>query len=596
MATDIQLKHMADKLRIHSLKSTTAAGSGHPTSCMSCAEIVSCLFFSVMGKNDEFILSKGHAAPILWSAYAEAGFVPLKELMNLRKIDSVLEGHPTPRMSMVKVATGSLGQGLAAGAGMALADRMRRRDSMIYVLMGDGECAEGSVWEAANVASYYRLTNLCAIVDVNKLGQSQHTMHGNDADAYKKKFEAFGWSAEVINGHDISDILDIFRKAKKSRKPFAIIARTSKGKGVSFLENKEGWHGKVLKEHELEKALKEIGHQDVSLRSNIRKNIFKHSYASFIPHKYHLGDNVSTREAFGRALLDLGKKNRKVVSVDGDVGNSTMLNYFSKRFPKRNFQCFIAEQAMAGVSLGLSKRGFIPFAATFAAFWTRAHDFIRMAGYSNANIKFIGSHAGVSIGQDGPSQMGLEDLPMFLSIPGAAVLYPSDAVSTENLVKEMMKHTKISYLRTTREATPVLYKNDERFPIGRFKVLRKSRNDKALVIAAGITVHEALKAYEELKRKDVHIRVIDLYSIKPLDRKRLRKEARECGRRVIVAEDHYPTGIGAAVAKVVGRIRHLCIKQVPRSGKPEELMARCRIDSDAIIDAVRKIRQPIVKG
>jgi transketolase len=590
--TDIdKLKKMADKLRVDSLKSTTAAGSGHPTSCLSCAEIASCLFFSEMKGNDDFILSKGHAAPILWAAYAEAGVIPSKELMNLRKITSNLEGHPTPRMPWVKVATGSLGQGLAAGAGMALANRLAKDDGKIYVLLGDGECAEGSVWEAANLAAHYGLNNLCAIVDVNRLGQSQETMHGSDAVKYKNKFEAFGWSAAVIDGHDIAQLLNAFSAAKSSDRPFAVIAKTKKGKGVSFIENKEGWHGKALNKEELERALKEIGDVNVRLKSSIRNKKPNYNTSNnFRISRYKNGDMISTREAFGRALANLGKINKTITALDGDVNNSTMLNHFFKEFPNRSFQAFIAEQAMAGAALGMSKKGFIPFAATFAAFWTRAHDFIRMAAYSEANIKFIGSHAGVSIGQDGPSQMGLEDIPMFLSIPGSVVLYPCDAVSAENLVREVVKHKGISYMRTTREATAVIYGSNERFQIGKFKVLKKSNNDRALVVAAGITVHEALKAYDELKKKGINIRIIDMYCVKPLDEKGLMKEAKECGNNVIVVEDHYANGIGSEVAKATGKIRHLCIKEIPRSGRPEELMKKYKIDSAAIIKEVQQIR------
>lgn len=586
MANPNELRKMADKLRIYSLKSTTAAGSGHPTSCLSCAEIVSCLFFSEMDADDEFILSKGHAAPVLWAAYAEAGMIPAKELMNLRKIDSDLEGHPTPRMDMVKVATGSLGQGLAAGAGMAAAKRLQNNSGRVYVLLGDGECAEGSVWEAANAAAYYKLNNLCAIVDVNRLGQSQETMHGYDVESYRKKFVAFGWNVMIIEGHNVDSLSDALRRAKESSKPVAIIARTAKGKGVSFLENKEGFHGKPVSKEELGKALKEIGKINVKLESKIKSKKVSYLYTDFTLNKYKVGQEMATRDAFGKALLNLGKKNDRLVALDGDVNNSTMTNYFFKEFPERSFQNFIAEQSMIGMAIGLSAQGFIPFAATFGAFLTRAHDFIRMADYSKANVKFVGSHAGVSIGEDGPSQMALEDLPMFLSIPDSVVLYPCDAVSTENLVKEMAKHKGISYLRTTRGKTTVIYDNKEEFPIGKFKVLKKSSSDKALVIAAGITVFEALEAYDILKKKKINIRVIDLYSVKPLDEKELIKEARECGNNVIVVEDHYCNGIGSEVAKAVGVVKHLCIKEMPRSGKSEQLMKKYGIDSTAIVKAI----------
>jgi len=370
---------MADKLRIDSMKSTTAAGSGHPTSCMSAAEIMSVLFFSEIDKNDEFILSKGHAAPILWSAYAEAGIVPRKELSNLRKITSNLEGHPTPTMPWIKVASGSLGQGLSAGVGMALGMKLKKNKGRAYVLLGDGECAEGSVWEATNTAAYYKLGNLCAIIDVNRLGQSQQTIHGHDINAYKKKFEAFGWNAVSVNGHSVKELLNAFGKARKSTKPFVIIAKTFKGKGVSFLQNKEGWHGKALDEGKLVKALKEIGDASVDLPSKAAYNKVEYNLKDFEIKKYKIGEMAATRNAFGNALLNLGKKNDNVVSIDGDVKNSTMTQDFFKKFPKRGFESFIAEQNMVGMAIGLSGVGYIPFAATFATFFTRAHDFIRMA-------------------------------------------------------------------------------------------------------------------------------------------------------------------------------------------------------------------------
>ncbi|MEM4263637.1 MAG: transketolase [Candidatus Woesearchaeota archaeon] len=583
-----KLELMANKLRIHSLTSTTAAGSGHPTTCLSCAEIMSTLFFSVIEEDDEFILSKGHAAPILWAAYSEAGFISPKELNNLRKLTSNLEGHPTPRMPLVKIATGSLGQGLPAGVGMALAKKLQKNDGRIYVLLGDGEMAEGSVWEAVNCAAYYELNNLCAIIDVNRLGQSQPTMHGHNIDAYKRKLEAFGWNTALVNGHDIQELLNAFDNANESNKPFAIIAKTTKGKGVSFLENKEGWHGKALDKEELTRALKEIGKTDVKLKSGYVHKKAEYKFIDFKTNEYTLGDMVATRDAFGNALVNLGEKNDKIVVLDCDVKNSTKTEKFFDQFPDRSFESFIAEQNMVGMAMGLSAQGFVPFAATFSAFLTRAYDFIRMAQYSQSDIKFVGSHAGVSIGEDGPSQMGLEDISMFLAMPESVVLYPCDAVSTEKLVKEMARHVGISYLRTTRGKTPVIYDNDEKFPIGGLKVIRKSNKDKALVIAAGITVFEALKAYEILQKKKINVRIIDLYSVKPIDEKSLIKNAKECKDNVIVVEDHYFNGIGSAVSAVVGKIKHLYVKEIPRSGKPEELMKKYGIDSSAIIKAVMR--------
>lgn len=583
------LQAMANLLRRDSLEATTAAGSGHPTSCLSCAEIMSALFFSAIKEEDEFILSKGHAAPMLWSVYAEAGVVPKAELKNLRKMSSNLEGHPMPSMRLVKVATGSLGQGLSAGLGMALAKKLKKDKGKVYVLLGDGECAEGSVWEAVNLASYYKANNLITILDINSLGQSQQTMHDHQLKKYEKIFKAFGWETLVIDGHNMIAILNALKKAKSSSVPCAIIAKTKKGKGVSFLEGKEGWHGKALKEEELQKALQEIPEAKVRLSAHIQEKKFSPKVVLPEPISYKKGDVIATREAFGRALVNLGKKNPSIIALDGDVKNSTMTEYFFAEFPKRSFQCFIAEQNMVGMAVGFSGQGLVPFVATFSAFLSRAHDFIRMARYSNANIKFVGSHAGVSIGQDGPSQMGLEDLSMFLSIPHAVILYPSDAVSADALTGQLSLHQGIGYLRTTREKTPVIYDPKETFPIGKCKVLKESKNDECLVIAAGITVHEALKACEFLAKESISIRVIDLYSIMPIDKEALLKHAKDCNNKVIVVEDHYFGGIGPLVATIVGKINHLYIKEVPHSGKPSELLKRYNIDAAAITREVKKI-------
>jgi transketolase len=551
---------------------------------------MSCLFFSELQAEDEFLLSKGHAAPILWAAYAEAGLIPREELETLRKIDSVLEGHPTPKMPLVRVATGSLGQGLAAGVGMSLTKRLTGSTGRIYVLLGDGECAEGSVWEAANSATYYRLNNLCVLIDVNRLGQSEPTMHQHDLEPYRDKFRAFGWNALMIDGHSVSDILNAFDQAQKSKSPCVIIAKTIKGKGVSFLEDKEGWHGKPLNTKELEDALQKIGNAEVSLPSQLelRKSddgIIADSEAN----EYRVGEMVSTRDAFGKALANCGKKNKTVVAIDADVKNSTMTDYFFREFPDRAFQSFIAEQAMVGMAVGFSAMGLVPFVATFSAFLTRAYDFIRMAQYSRANIKFVGSHAGISIGPDGPSQMGLEDIPMFLSMPEAVVLYPSDAVSSDYLVKEMSKQKGISYLRTTRGKTPVIYDKAEQFPIGGLKVVRKSAKDRALVIAAGITLHEALRAYELLKEKDIYIRIIDLYSLKPLDVDSVRENAQECNNNVIAVEDHYCSAFASILSTVLPDVWYLCVRDIPRSGKPEELLKHYGVDALSIVQRVEQM-------
>ncbi len=586
------LELMANKLRIDSLKSTTQAGSGHPTSCMSCAELMSCLFFAELGPEDEFVLSKGHAAPILWSAYAEAGHIPRTELANLRKIDSDLEGHPTSRMPLIKVATGSLGQGLSAATGMALAQNLDKEESRVYVLLGDGECAEGSVWEAASIASHYKLKNLCAIVDVNRLGQSGPTMHGHDVQSYQRKFEAFGWDTAVIDGHKVEEILGAFEQARSSQKPFIVIAKTLKGKGVSFLADQDGWHGKPLDQDKLQDALSEIGEANVQLPSKVKgENNPDYKFVPFEINSYELGDEVSTRVASGNALVHLGQKNEDIVVLDGDVKNSTMTLDFFKAFPRRSFQSFIAEQNMVGMAAGFSALGYIPFVATFSTFLTRAHDFIRMAQYSASNLKVIGSHSGVSIGQDGPSQMGLEDITMFLSIPDAVVLYPCDAVSTEHLMGEIAKHKGISYLRTSRGATSVVYRNDETFPIGGLKILRRSDNDEVLVVAAGVTVYEALAAHDVLKKENINARVIDLYSLQPVDASSLIKNARECKNNVITVEDHYCGGLGSVVSTVVDGTTHLCVREMPRSGKPEELRRLYGIDASSIVKAARQMRE-----
>ncbi len=589
MATSEQLKTMADKLRIHSLQMTTAAGSGHPTTCLSAAEIISVLFFSAIDKNDEFILSKGHAAPILWAAFAEAGLIERGELKNLRRIDSVLEGHPTARMPLIKVASGSLGQGLSAGVGMALAKKLAHDPGRVFVLQGDGETAEGSVWEAADCAAQFRLDNLVVVVDANRLGQSGPTRHGHDLAAYERKFRAFGWETAVVDGHDVGALLDALRPAGTGGRPLAVIAKTFKGKGITFLEDKEGWHGKPLNEKELQAALDEMGKADVTLPSAYspsRPSFTFHDYPSAI---YSKNDMVSTRAAFGKELLALGRTNGRVVAIDGDVKNSTMTEDFFKAFSERSFESYIAEQNMAGMAMGLSAMGYVPYMATFAAFLTRAHDFIRMAQYSGANIKFVGSHAGVSIGADGPSQMGLEDLSMFLAMPGALVLYPCDAASTAKLFRETARHVGISYLRTTRDKTPVLYGSDEEFPSGGLKVLRRSDHDQALIVSCGITVHEALKAHDILKGKGVAARVIDLYSLQPLPEADLERHAAECGGKVVVAEDHYGGAVAGLVARAVGKVTSLHVREIPRSGKSSELLALMGIDQTAITRAAESL-------
>jgi len=602
------LKKIATRLRVHSLKMTTKAGSGHPTTCLSMADLAACLFFSEMRYNpgdpedwgnDEFVLSKGHAAPILWAAYAEAGIISQESLMELRKITSELEGHPTPRMPWIKSATGSLGQGLAVGAGLALAMKLGQSPGRVFVVMGDGECAEGAVWEAANAARLFHLTNLRAIVDINRLGQSEYTMHQHDTAAYERKFKAFGWEAVKVDGHNIDKILEVFDKIRAIKAPVVILARTLKGKGVSFIEDRNGWHGKPLKAVELEAALKEIGPMPEIDSSN-----YVHKPKKAIKPKLQKNNNfpktdyqerTATRLAYGIGLAALGKTNQSVVVLDGDVKNSTYADRFFEAFPDRSFQAYIAEQLMAGMGIGLAAKGYLPFIATFAAFLTRAHDQIRMAAYSFSNIKFCGSHVGVSIGEDGPSQMGLEDLAMFRDIPGCLVLYPSDAFSAEGCLETIASYRGPAYLRTSRPATPLLYSREEKFPAGGSKVLRATPRDKVTVIGAGITVFEALKAHEALKREGIDIRVVDAYSVQPLDTDGIAREVSGTGGGVVVVEDHFAAGgLGEAVAAALAgkaKIRLLCVRDLPRSGKPDELIDAFGIGSRQIQAAVKDLIQ-----
>jgi transketolase len=606
--TDIELlKGIANQLRIHSIEATTAAGSGHPTSCCSAADIVATLFFSQMRydaknphyyNNDRFILSKGHAAPLLYAAWAENGFIPIPELLTLRQFNSELEGHPTPRLAFADVTTGSLGQGLGVGVGMALAARLDKLDYNTYVLLGDGEIAEGAVWEAASLAGYYKLNNLIAIVDANRLGQSEATAFGHDIGVYAKRFDAFGWRVETIDGHDIEEIAEVLQGVGLDDKPLAIIAKTYKGAGVSFLQDKDGWHGKPLNKEEAAKAIAEL---QPSAKSGIGVPIptpnVLHAPANAVPANYppinyNLGDKIATREAYGTALARMGEVDLRIVAVDGDTKNSTFADKFFKKFPERSTECFIAEQNMVGVATGFGTRGKVPFASTFATFFTRAYDQIRVAGISQSNIKLVGSHVGVSIGEDGPSQMALEDLAMMRAVVGSTVLYPGDAVATEKLLEEMALIKGVCFLRTSRPKTPVIYGNDEKFPIGGAKVLREG--DKVTVVAAGVTLFEALKAADLLKAEGINVTVIDAYSIKPLGKDVILAAAKKTGNTVITVEDHYSEGgLGDAVAgelSVEGiKVHKLAVVGIPHSGKAEELLAKFGIDAAGIVKKVKSL-------
>jgi transketolase len=606
--TDIELlKGIANQLRIHSIEATTAAGSGHPTSCCSAADIVATLFFGQMRydaknphfyNNDRFILSKGHAAPLLYAAWAENGFVPIPELLTLRQFTSELEGHPTPRLAFADVATGSLGQGLGVGVGMALAARLDSLDYNTYVLMGDGEIAEGAVWEAASLAGYYKLNNLIAIVDANRLGQSEATAFGHHIEIYRDRFEAFGWRVEDINGHDIEEIAEVLGGVGLDDKPLAIIAKTYKGAGISFLQDKDGWHGKPLNKEEAVRAIAEL---QPSAKSGLGVVIPAPTSlpapanavpASYPPIQYTLGDKIATREAYGTALARIGAADLRIVAVDGDTKNSTFADKFFQKFPERSTECFIAEQNMVGVATGFGARGKVPFASTFATFFTRAYDQIRVAGISQSNIKLVGSHVGVSIGEDGPSQMALEDLAMMRAIVGSTVLYPSDAVSTEKLLEQMALNKGVCFLRTSRPKTPVIYGNDEKFPIGGAKVVREG--DKVTIVAAGVTLFEALKAADTLKAEGINITVIDAYSIKPLGKDVILAAAKKTGNTVITVEDHYAEGgLGDAVAgelSVEGiKVHKLAVAGMPHSGKAEELLAKFGIDAAGIVKKVKSL-------
>jgi transketolase len=607
------LRNAAAQLRIDSVRSTTEAGSGHPTSCLSAADVVATLFFGEMRydpkapqnpDNDRFVLSKGHAAPILYSAWAEAGLFPREELLKLRRFDSDLEGHPTPRLSFVDVATGSLGQGICAAIGTALNARRIGSGYRTYALLGDGEMAEGSVWEAGNAAAFQKLDNLCGIIDVNGLGQSQPTQFDHNMGEIAARWTAFGWHTMVVDGHDIPALLAAFAEARATKgQPSMVLARTLKGKGLSAIEGKEGWHGKALKKgKETNDAIAELEKQLVPgapkpvipAPSSKSRPPAAADYAKMSAPAYKLGELVATREAWGTALAAVGGVDERIVALDADVKNSTFSDRFEKVHADRFFEAFIAEQVMVGAAMGLAARGAIPFASTFACFLTRAADFIRMAGISFVNIKLSGSHAGISIGEDGPSQMALEDLSMMRAVPDCTVLYPCDAVSTERLVVEMARLKGMAYMRTSRPKTPVTYGPDEVFPIGGSKILRQSGQDVATVVGVGVTVFEALKAYDQLFAEGIHIRVIDAYSLQPIDAATLVAAGKATGGRIVTVEDHYAAGgLGDAVSEAVssaGFAAHrLAVREIARSGQPDELLDHYGISARHVVEAVRAL-------
>jgi transketolase len=615
MNTD-ELVELGQQLRVDSVRAAAAAGSGHPTSSMSAADLMAVLLANHLRydfdrpehpANDRFILSKGHASPLLYSAYKAAGALDDEELLTFRKRGSRLEGHPTPRkLPWVETATGSLGQGLPVGVGVALSGkRLERTDYRVWVLCGDSELAEGSVWEAAEHAGHEHLDNLVVIVDVNRLGQRGPTRHGHDLDAYARRFRAFDWHTVEIDGHDVDAIDRAYGEAiSTTGQPTAILARTLKGKGVEGVQDREGLHGKPLPD--ADEAIAELGGpRDLRVRvheppADRVLRAVRAGTSVDLPEWERGGDPVATRDAYGKALAALGTARDDVVALDGEVSDSTRAEYFAKEHPDRFFECYIAEQQLVAAAVGLAARGWVPYASSFAAFLTRAYDFVRMASISGAGINLVGSHAGVAIGQDGPSQMGLEDLAMFRAVHGSTVLYPCDANQTARLVAEMAGLDGIRYLRTSRGKTPVLYGPDEEFPVGGSKVLRSSDRDRLTLVAAGVTVPEALAAADALDRQGIQVRVVDLYSVKPVDRLTLRQAAEETG-CLLTVEDHHPEGgLGDAVldafldGRPMPRLVRLAVRTMPGSASPEEQLHAAGIDAESIAASVRLLVEQAV--
>lgn len=606
-----QVPELAAQLRVDSIRSSTSAGSGHPTSSLSAADLLATLMSRHLRYdwdnpetpgNDHLIFSKGHASPLLYSVYRAAGVVSDEELMEgYRRFDQRLEGHPTPVLPWVDVATGSLGQGLPDGVGIALAGKhLERAPYRVWVLTGDSELAEGSMWEALATASHYQLTNLVTIVDVNRLGQRGETALGWDLDTYAARVEAFGAKAVIIDGHDVTAIDEALALADgELEKPLVVLARTIKGKGIPGVEDEPGWHGKPMPEERSEKAIAALGgERSLQVRGLMPPKIEQADRALRgtveLP-TFEKGEEVATRKAYGPALAALAKVDPRVVALDGEVSNSTGVADFVEAYPERFFEMFIAEQQMVAAATGLSTRGYLAFASTFAAFLTRAADFLRMAPVSRVDLRLVGSHAGVEIGADGPSQMGLEDLAMIAATQGSTVLYPSDATSTAALVVEMADIPGVSYLRTTRGGYPVLYGPEESFPVGGSKTLRSSPEDAVTLVGAGVTLHEALAAAEALASQGIRARVIDAYSIKPIDAEGLREAVAATGGRIVVAEDHHAEGgLGAAVLAALAaepltdlHLKHLAVDGVPGSGTPAELLDWAGIDAAHIAAAAR---------
>ena len=607
--SDVELwRELGQQLRVDGIRPAAKAGSGHPTSAMSAADLMAVLLAKYLRydfenphdpHNDRLVFSKGHASTLLYAIYRAAGVVSDEDLLHYREHTSMLEGHPTPLIPWVDVATGSLGQGLPIGVGMALAGKkLEKLPTRVWVLCGDSEMAEGSMWEAFEHAAHYGLDNLTAIVDVNRLGQRGETMAGWDLDAYAARAEAFGWNAVAIDGHDLEAIDEAYAQAVATAgRPTVVVARTKKGKGVAAVEDKNGFHGKPLDDPVA--AIAELGGlRDIRIevaKPDVEPSERPATSAIDLP-RYELGTEVATRKAYGDALAALGDARPDVVVLDGEVSNSTFAEMFAKSHPERYFEMYIAEQQLVAAAVGLQAVGWRPFASTFAAFLSRAYDFARMAAVSRATLVVCGSHAGVSIGEDGPSQMGLEDIASFRAIQGSKVLHPSDANQTARLVAALADTEGISYLRTLRPATPVLYSPDEEFALGGSRVLRSSDGDEVALIGAGITVHEALKAADVLAKEGITARVVDLYSIKPLDAETLAAAADATGGRLVTVEDHWAEGgLGDAVVAALAdtdeppRVVRLAVRGMPRSGKPEECLAAAGIDAEHIAAAARTL-------
>lgn len=606
------LRNIASRLRINSIKATTAAGSGHPTSCCSVAEIMSVLYFHSMKfrpedprnfNNDRFILSKGHAAPAMYSMWAETGYLKESELLSLCQVDSTLEGHPTPKQQFVDVATGSLGQGLGVACGMAYTGKYFDKASYsVYCLMGDGELSEGAVWEAMSFASHYQLDNLVAIMDINRLGQTDPAPLQHHLEKYQKRCEAFGWHAIIVDGHSVEELCKALSQPR--HQPTAILAKTIKGKGIPAAEDKLGWHAKPLPKDMAEVVMKDLQSRMVNSSKRLYpavpmedappvslRNVRMPSAPSYKP-----GEKISTRKAYGMALAKLGRYNERVVALDGDTNNFTYSEIFKNEHPNRFVECYIAQQNMVSVAMGCAARERnVVYASTLASFFTRAYDQLRMAAISESNINLCGSHCGLSIGEDGPSQMGLEDMAMFRAIPTATIFYPSDGVSTEKAV-ELAANTKgVCYIRTSRPENAIIYNSNEDFHVGQAKVVCQSKEDQVTVVAAGVTLHEALAAAEQLKKERIFMRVIDPFTVKPLDAKTIIDHARTTRGHIITVEDHYyEGGLGEAVCSAVVNesgfsLHRLAVSHVPRSGKPHELLKIYGIDRDAIAQAARKM-------